>query len=94
MDETMSGEAMVLNIIHKINKLKFLYCKKDFLTLGLKSLPCNAITLPNAIIHVQFEYLNWLPVTYRFKQCVISTVFKYFNKQCPNYLHKVFDTAK
>ena len=31
MDETMSGEAMALNIIHKINnKLKCLYCKNVF----------------------------------------------------------------
>ena len=31
--------------------------------------------------------------TYRFKQCVISIVFKYFNEQCPNYLNEVFDVA-
>ena len=31
MDETMSGEAMALHVIHKINsKLKFLYRKNDF----------------------------------------------------------------
>ena len=29
MDEMMSGEAMELNVIHKINnKLKFWHCKK------------------------------------------------------------------
>ena len=36
---------------------------------------------------------NALPVTYKFKQCVISIVFKYFNGQCPNYLNEVFDVA-
>ena len=31
MDETMSEEAMALNIVNKINnKQKFLYCKKFF----------------------------------------------------------------
>ena len=45
------------------------------------------------ISHEEFERLNWLPVTYRFKQCVISIVFKYFNGQCPNYLNEVFDVA-
>ena len=45
------------------------------------------------IFHEEFECLNWLPVTYRFKQCVISIVFKYFNEQCPNYLNEVFDIA-
>ena len=31
--------------------------------------------------------------TYRFKQCVISIVFKYFNEQCPNYLNEVFEVT-
>ena len=45
------------------------------------------------VSHEEFERLNWLPVTYRFKQCVNSMVFKYFNEQCPNYLNEVFDVA-
>ena len=33
MDKALSGEAMALNVIHKINnKPKFLYRKNDFLT--------------------------------------------------------------
>ena len=32
-------------------------------------------------------------MTYRFKQCVNAIVFKYFNKQCPNYLNEVFHVA-
>ena len=45
--------------------------------------------------HGEFECLNWLPITYRFKQCVNAIVFKYFNfnEQCPNYLNEVFDVA-
>ena len=131
MDETMSGETMALNIIHKINnKLKFFYRKNDFLTLKLRRLLCNALIQPHFdyacsawypnlskklkhriqttqkcmrfclrldklkhISNEEFEHLNWLPVTYRFKQCVISIVFKYFNEQCPNYLNEVFDVA-
>ena len=35
--ETISGEAMALNIVHKINKkLKFLYRKNSFLTPALR----------------------------------------------------------
>ena len=45
------------------------------------------------ISHEEFERLNWLPVTYRFKQCVISIVFKYFNRQCPNHLNELFGVA-
>ena len=43
------------------------------------------------ISHEEFECLNWLPVTYRFKQFVNTIVFKYFNEQCPNYLNEAFD---
>ena len=32
-------------------------------------------------------------MTYRFKQCVISIVSKYFNEQCRNDLNEVFDVA-
>ena len=46
------------------------------------------------VSHEEFERLNWLLVTRRFKQCVNSIVFKYFNEQCPNYLNEVFDIAR
>ena len=48
MEETMSGEATVPNVTHKINnKLKFLYQKNDFLTLAiLRCLLCNALMQP------------------------------------------------
>ena len=45
------------------------------------------------ISHKAFQRLNWLPVTYRFKQCFNAIIFKYFNEQCPNYLNEVFDVA-
>ena len=45
------------------------------------------------ISHEEFERSDWLPLTYRFKQCAISIVFKYFNEQCANYLNEVFDCA-
>ena len=44
LDETMSGEAMTLNVINKINnKLEFLHRKNSFLTSALKCLFCNAL---------------------------------------------------
>ena len=43
LDETMSGETVVLSIVNKINiKLKFLYCKNSFSTSALRHLACNA----------------------------------------------------
>ena len=48
MDETMSGEAMAPNVIHKINnKLKFLYRKNIFFTPKLRRLLCNALRQPH-----------------------------------------------
>ena len=37
----------------------------------------------NTLKHISYEELeclNWLPVIYRFKQCVNPIVFKYFNE--------------
>ena len=132
LDETMSGEAMALNIVHKINnKLKFVYRKNSFLTPALKRLLCNALIQPHFdyacsawypnlikklkhriqttqnkcvrfcsqldelkhVSHEEFDHLNWLPVTYRFKQYVNAIIFKYFNEQWPNYQNEVFDVA-
>ena len=45
------------------------------------------------ISHEEFERLNWLPVSYRFKHCVNSIVFKYLSEQCPKYLNEIFDVA-
>ena len=41
----------------------------------------------------EFETLKWLPVKDRFNQSINSIVSKYFTKQCPNYLNKVFELA-
>ena len=45
------------------------------------------------ISYEEFERLNWLPVTYRFKERVNGIVLRYFNEQCPNYQNEVFDVA-
>ena len=58
MDETMSGEAIALNVIHKINnKLKFLYRKNDFLKPTLRRLLCNALIQP----HFDYACSAWYP---------------------------------
>ena len=54
---------------------------------------CLQLDKLKIISHKEFERLNWLPVTYRFKQCVNSIIFKYFGEQCPNYINKVFDVV-
>ena len=53
---------------------------------------CLRLDKLKQISHEECERLNWLPVTYVFKQCDIPIAFKYF-KQCPNYQNEVFDVA-
>ena len=58
LDETMSGEAMALNVVNKINnKLKFLYRKNSFLTPALRRLLCNALIQP----HFDYACSAWYP---------------------------------
>ena len=39
----------------------------------------------------EFETFNWLILSERFKHCINSVVFKYFNDQCSNYFSEVFE---
>ena len=56
LDSRLSGEAMALQALGKINgRLKFLYRKKVFLTPSLKRLLCNALIQP----HFDFACLAW-----------------------------------
>ena len=68
---------------------------------------CLRLDKLKSLSQEEFKSLNWLPVTYRFKQCVNSIVLsisiilykkknlkkKKFNEECPNYLNNVFDVA-
>ena len=52
LEETMSGEAIAINVVNKINnKLKFLYRENSFLTSALR---CS---LRNELIQFQFDYV-------------------------------------
>ena len=39
----------------------------------------------------EFKQINWLPVNYRFRQCLAANVFKFFDDKCPLYIKDVFD---
>ena len=41
----------------------------------------------------EFETLNWLPMTERFIQCIISIVFKYVNDKYSYHINEVFQTG-
>ena len=58
LDETMSGEAMALSVINKINNsLKFVYWKNRFLTLTLRRLLCSLLIQP----HFDYACSAWYP---------------------------------
>ena len=37
-----------------------------------------------------FESINWLPIAERISQCSLCSVFKFFFKNCPDYLDEIF----
>ena len=41
----------------------------------------------------EFKQINWLPVNYRFRQCLAANVFKFFDDKCPLYMKDVFDKS-
>ena len=58
LDKSLSGEAMSLKVINKINsRLKFLYRKNRYLTPYLKRLLCNALIQP----HFDYACSAWYP---------------------------------
>ena len=56
LDESLSGEAIALRVIEKINsKLKFLYQKHRFLDVPICGLLCNALIQP----HFDYACTEW-----------------------------------
>ena len=41
----------------------------------------------------EFEKLNWLPISDRINECILSTTFKFVNDMGPIYLNEVFQWA-
>ena len=37
-----------------------------------------------------FKDINWLTVEDRFKQCINSSVFKFFEQRCPSYMKEIY----
>ena len=62
---------MALNVVNNIsNKLKFLYCKNNFLTPALRRLLCNALIKP----HFDYACSAWYPnLTKKLKHRIQTT---------------------
>ena len=55
---------------------------------------CLKLQCREHISNEHFQKLNWLPTNQRFKQCVISTVFKFVQSKWPTYMNEVFRPAE
>ena len=95
IDVTMSGEAMALNIIHKINKPKFLYRKNVFSTAKLRRLLCNVLIQPHFDYACSAWYLNLtkkLKAEFKpLKTCVCVFACSLINQ---NISHENFERVK
>ena len=40
-----------------------------------------------------FDKINWLPIDQRFKQCLSTTVFKFFSEMCAQYMNEIYKTT-
>ena len=54
---------------------------------------CLQLHKMSTISHKGLKDLNCLPAIDKFKQCVISIVFKFINSNCPYYWNEVFEFA-
>ena len=37
-----------------------------------------------------FRKINWLPIHERVSQCSLCSIYKFFNKNCPNYFDEIY----
>ena len=42
----------------------------------------------------EFEKVNWLPIHDRVNQCILSTIYKFYANNAPDYTNKVFSHAE
>ena len=129
LDESLSGESMVLHVLYKIkSRLIFLYRQNRFLNKQLRRLLCNAMIQPffdyarpawypslrkelqkriqvsqnncvrfclqldkkTRIGVAEFKEINWLNINNRFSQCFLSSIYKFFSSESPDYFNEIY----
>ena len=43
------------------------------------------------VFHLEFRYLNWLPLNKNFEECFNTVLFRFVNRNWQTYLNKVFE---
>ena len=56
---------------------------------------CFCLQLDNRghVAITEFKKINWLPIDYRFRLCLASSAFKFFDDRSPLYMKDVFDKS-
>ena len=60
------------------------------LTIGQQNLTSELNILTTDIRNEHFDKISWLPIDQRFKQCLSTSVFKFFSEMCPQYMSKIY----
>ena len=42
----------------------------------------------------EFKEINWLNINDRFSQCVLSSIYKFFNSESPEYFNEIYFPAE
>ena len=40
-----------------------------------------------------FDKINWLPIDQGFKQCLSTSISKFFSEMCSQYMNKIYKTS-
>ena len=51
---------------------------------------CLKLNNRSRIKSKDFEKINWLPIHERVSQCSLGSIYKFFVKNCPNYLDEIY----
>ena len=57
------------------------------------SVSVSAYNREQAIGTEHFNEINWLLIDQRFKQCLSTSVFRFFPEMCPQYMNEIYETT-
>ena len=55
---------------------------------------CLKLGYKKSIKITEFEKLNWLPIHDRVNQCTLSSIYKFYANNAPDYMNEVFAHAE
>ena len=55
---------------------------------------CLQLEKKTGIWAVEFKEISWLNINDRFSQCILSSIFKFFNSECPECFNEIYFPAE